>query len=94
MSISDTAFKWASFLWNLFISRIPQAAIADADGKINSLAARVKVIEDDYLTEADKTELQGLITAEASARESGDANTLQAAKNYTDSKLTWNSWNA
>ena len=75
------------------IGEAQSAAIADADGKINSLAARVKVIEDDYLTEADKTELQGLITAEASAREIGDANTLQAAKNYTDSKLTWNSWN-
>lgn len=75
------------------ISEAQNAAITDANGKINSLAARVKVIEDDYLTEADKTALQGLITAEASARESGDANTLQAAKNYTDSKLTWNSWN-
>lgn len=76
------------------ISEAQNAAIADANGKINSLAARVKVIEDDYLTEADKTELQNLITEEASARNSGDANTLQTAKNYTDSKLTWNSWNA
>jgi hypothetical protein len=76
------------------ISAAEAAAKADANSKINPLAARVKTIEDDYLTEADKTELKGLITAEASARESGDAATLQAAKNYTDSKLTWNSWNA
>lgn len=75
------------------ISAAEAAAKADAEGKINPLAARVKVIEDDYLKAADKTELNGLITAEASARESGDAATLQAAKNYTDSKLTWNSWN-
>ena len=76
------------------ISAAEAAAKADADGKINPLAARVKVIEDDYLKAADKTELNGLITAEASARQSGDAETLQAAKDYTDSKLTWNSWNA
>lgn len=75
------------------ISAAEAAAKADAESKINPLAARVKAIEDDYLTEADKTELKGLITAEASARESGDAATLQAAKDYTDSKLTWNSWN-
>jgi chromosome segregation ATPase len=76
------------------ISAAEAAAKADAEGKINPLAARVKVIEDDYLKAADKTELNGLITAEASARESGDAATLQAAKDYTNSKLTWNSWNA
>lgn len=76
------------------ISAAEAAAKADAESKINSLAARVKVIEDDYLTDADKTELQGLITAEASARQSGDAATLKSAKDYTDSKLTWNSWNA
>ena len=74
------------------ISAAEAAAKADAEGKINPLAARVKAIEDDYLTEADKTELKGLITDEATARTSGDANTLQAAKNYTDSKLTWNAW--
>ena len=76
------------------ISDAKAAAIADADSKINPLATRVKAIEDDYLTEADKTELNGLITAEASARQSGDAATLKSAKDYTDSKLTWNSWNA
>jgi chromosome segregation ATPase len=75
------------------ISAAEAAAKADAEGKISPLAARVKVIEDDYLKAADKTELNGLITAEASARESGDAATLQAAKDYTDSALTWNSWN-
>ena len=75
------------------ISAAEAAAKADAESKINPLAARVQAIEDDYLTEADKTELNGLITAETSARQSGDATTLQAAKDYTDSKLTWNSWN-
>ena len=74
------------------ISAAEAAAKADAEGKINPLAARVKAIEDDYLTEADKTELAGLITDEATARASGDAATLQAAKDYTDSKLTWNAW--
>lgn len=74
------------------ISAAEAAAKADAEGKINPLAARVKAIEDDYLTEADKTELAGLITDEATARASGDAATLQSAKDYTDSKLTWNAW--
>jgi chromosome segregation ATPase len=74
------------------ISAAEAAAKADAESKINPLAARVKAIEDDYLTEADKTELAGLITDEATARASGDAATLQSAKDYTDSKLTWNAW--
>lgn len=76
------------------INAAEAAAKADAEGKINPLADRIKVIEDDYLKAADKAELVNLIAAEAAERETQDGETLKAAKKYTDTKLTWGTWNA
>lgn len=68
------------------------AAMSDANGKIDALANRVKAIEDDYLKQADKTELSKAIANEATARATADAEVLENAQKYTDEKLTWKAW--
>lgn len=42
------------------------------NGKIDAIDGRVKTIEDDYLTSTDKAELEGKVTAEATARDNAD----------------------
>ena len=66
--------------------------MSDANGKIDALANRVKAIEDDYLKQADKTELSEAIANEATARATADAEVLENAQKYTDEKLTWKAW--
>lgn len=44
-----------------------------SDEALSALAGRVDTIEDDYLKAADKTDLEGKITSEVSAREAADA---------------------
>ena len=74
------------------IDAAKNAAMSDANGKINALANRVKAIEDDYLKQADKTELSEAIANEATARATADAEVLENAQKYTDEKLTWKAW--
>jgi len=73
---------------------------ADADTVYDDtdVKARIKAIEDDYLTSEDAyddTELADRVTAlekdiddEAKAREQADADTLNSAKGYTDEQIT------
>ena len=75
-----------------YVGTIPEAATATdivgyinektagiaSEGAMNELSNRVKAIEDDYLVEADKTELAGLVTTEKERAEGIEAG-LQAA---------------
>ena len=56
----------------------------DAQADVDALEIRVKAVEDDYLVEADKTELSGLITSEKERAEAAEAKALEDAKAYTD----------
>lgn len=56
----------------------------DAQDYAEALELRVKAVEDDYLVEADKTELSNLITAEKERAEAAEAKALKDAKDYVD----------
>lgn len=58
-----------------------------AKGIEGELSTRIKNIEDDYLVEADKTELEGKITSEANAREAAVKGVADRVKVIEDANL-------
>ena len=63
-------------------------AKSDATYDDTALVARVKAIEDDYLVEADKTELAGLVTAEKERAEGVESGFETRIKTIEDDYLT------
>lgn len=80
------------------VGMISEANINTVTTYINPLQDRLSTVEQNYVTksefEAEQERVNGLITAEQTARAQGDVDTLAAAKGYTDTKLTWGTWNA
>jgi hypothetical protein len=73
LSVSESGVKLSGV--QIAINSAEQAAKQHATDLDSALQARVKTIEDDYLVEADKTELANAITAEATtARAAEQAN--------------------
>ena len=63
------------------------AVKSEVNRAVSGLDNRVKAIEDDYLVEADKTELEGKITAEVSAREAAVKGVADRVKTLEDANL-------
>lgn len=63
------------------------AVKSEVSTAVSGLDNRVKAIEDDYLVEADKTELEGKITAEVSAREAAVKGVSDRVKTLEDANL-------
>ena len=63
------------------------AVKSEVNTAVSGLDNRVKAIEDDYLVEADKTELEGKITAEVSAREAAVKGVADRVKTLEDANL-------
>ena len=63
------------------------AVKSEVSTAVSGLDNRVKAIEDDYLVEADKTELEGKITAEVSAREAAVKGVADRVKTLEDANL-------
>ena len=63
------------------------AVKSEVSTAVSGLDNRVKEIEDDYLVEADKTELEGKVTAEVSAREAAVKGVADRVKTLEDANL-------
>lgn len=63
------------------------AVKSEVSTAVSGLDNRVKAIEDDYLVEADKTELEGKVTAEISAREAAVKGVADRVKTLEDANL-------
>ena len=63
------------------------AVKSEVNTAVSGLDNRVKAIEDDYLVEADKTELEGKVTAEVSAREAAVKGVADRVKTLEDANL-------
>ena len=63
------------------------AVKSEVNTAVSGLDNRVKAIEDDYLVEADKTELEGKVTAEVSAREAAVKGVSDRVKTLENANL-------
>ena len=63
------------------------AVKSEVNTSVSGLDTRVKAIEDDYLVEADKTELEGKITSETTAREAAVKGVSDRVKTLEDADL-------
>lgn len=63
------------------------AVKSEVSTAVSGLDNRVKAIEDDYLVEADKTELEGKVAAEVSAREAAVKGVADRVKTLEDANL-------